>query len=255
MKRTIFAILCLGLIVGAAHAADHGWPRTFNMQDGSTIVVYQPQVESWENQARMVLWSAVAYTPAGASQPAMGSIQFDSNTSISTEERLVSFRDLNILEVHFPTLSRDQLQALTAGIQVAMPDTERVISLDRVLGAVNKSEIAIKNRDDVKADPPLVVWSQTPAILVILDGGPVWSPIEGADLKYAVNTNWDLFQTGGRLYLRDDQSWYAADSLGAPWSPAGRLPDAFSHLPPTATGPMRARACPEPRRRRNRASS
>ena len=30
--------------------------------------------------------------------------------------------------------------------------------------------------------------------MVNLDGDPIWSPIKENDLKYAVNTNWDLFQ-------------------------------------------------------------
>ena len=75
-----------------------------------------------------------------------------------------------------------------------MPDDERVIALDRVLANIDKSQIIPKNVEGVKADPPPIFFSTTPAVLVNLDGDPIWSPIKDNDLKFAVNTNWDLFQ-------------------------------------------------------------
>ena len=69
-----------------------------------------------------------------------------------------------------------------------------MIALDRVLASVDKSQIIPKNVEGVKADPPTIFYSTTPAVLVNIDGDPIWSPIKDNDLKYAINTNWDLFQ-------------------------------------------------------------
>ena len=69
-----------------------------------------------------------------------------------------------------------------------------MIALDRVLARLDKSQIIPKNVDGVKADPPVIFYSTSPAILVNLDGDPIWSPIKDNDLKFAVNTNWDLFE-------------------------------------------------------------
>ena len=76
----------------------------------------------------------------------------------------------------------------------SIPQHDRVIALDRVLASVDKSQIMPKNVEGVKADPPAVFFSKTPAVIVNIDGDPVWSPIAGTDLKYAINTNWDLFE-------------------------------------------------------------
>ena len=59
-----------------------------------------------------------------------------------------------------------------------------------------------------------------------IDGEPVWSPIKDNDLKFAVNTNWDLFeQTPSKAYLlRYNQSWLAAENALGPFKPAGKLP-------------------------------
>jgi len=92
--------------------------------------------------------------------------------------------------------------------------------------------IVPKNNPDVKADPPQIFFSTRPAVLVNLDGDPIWSPIQGSDLKFAVNTNWDLFETPSKtLYLRNNDTWLTASDLKGPWSPAGKLPPSFAQLP------------------------
>ena len=63
-----------------------------------------------------------------------------------------------------------------------------------MLASIDKSQIIPKNVEGVKADPPTIFFSQTPAVLVNIDGEPVWTPIPENDLKSAVNTNWDLFE-------------------------------------------------------------
>src|SRR6185295_367732 len=70
------------------------------------------------------------------------------------------------------------------------------------------------------------------AILLGLDGDPIWSPIKDNELQFAVNTNWDLFKApGNTYYLRNDASWLKATDLKGPWTFAGKLPDSFRKLP------------------------
>ena len=106
-----------------------------------------------------------------------------------------------------------------------------MIALDRVLVNVDKSKIVPKNVEGIKADPPTIFFSKTPAVIVNLDGEPIWSPIKDNDLKYAVNTNWDLFQhvPTNTYYLRNDTSLAEGGRpRKGPWTPAGTLPGSFS---------------------------
>ena len=103
---------------------------------------------------------------------------------------------MKIVEANFQTLSKEQVQEVAGEIDKAIPDDERVIALDRVLANIDKSQMVPRNVEGVKADPPTIFFSKTPAVIVNLDGEPIWSPIKGNDLKFAVNTNWDLFQHG-----------------------------------------------------------
>ena len=108
-----------------------------------------------------------------------------------------------------------------------------MIALDRVLARLDKSQIIPKNVAGVKADPPVIFYSTSPAVLVNLDGDPIWSPIKDNDLRFAVNTNWDLFEHGPTktFFLRHDQSWLSAADVKGPWKPAGKLPGSFAKLP------------------------
>ena len=213
---------------------DGGWPKAFATPSGGHVLVYQPQVASWENQKQLVAYAAVSYLVAGADKPTMGSIRLEGDTRVSVADRLVSFSAVMLKEANFPNLPKDNVREVTAEIDKAIPAEDRVIALDRVLASIDKSQIMPKNVEGVKADPPAIFFSERPAILVNLDGEAIWSPIKDNDLKFAVNTNWDLFQHQGdkQFYLRNDATWLKSpDLMKGPWQPAGKLPDSFGKLP------------------------
>ncbi len=95
-----------------------------------------------------------------------------------------------------------------------------------MLASVDTSKIIPKEVKGVMADPPTIFFSKTSAVLVNIDGEPIWSPIQGNDLKFAVNTNWDLFEHAPTktYYLRDNANWLKASAITGPWAPAGKLP-------------------------------
>ncbi len=210
--------------------ADTGWPRTVTLKTGSAVW-YQPQIESWTGQKHMVGWSAVAYTPTGAKQAALGTIKLEATTRVSLDERVVGL-DFRVTEYNFPSLKPDQVKTLVVEVQ-ALPNNERVLDLDRLMAYVADSPLQVKNTEGLKADPPKIFSAAAPAILVNLDGEAIWSPIKDIDLKYAVNTNWDLFEHGPTTtyYLRHEQSWLQATSITGSWAPADKLPDSFKKLP------------------------
>jgi hypothetical protein len=217
----------------ATPVIDGGWPRIYALPSGGSVLVYQPQVSSWDRQLHLVAFAALSYSAKATEKPTPGTIKLEVDTKVSHEERLVSLQNMKIVEINIPTIPKDRVQEVAAEIDKAIPDDERVIALDRVLANIDKSQIVPRNVEGVKADPPAIFFSKTPAVIVNLDGEPIWSPIMGNDLKYAVNTNWDLFQHGttNKLYLRNNDTWLMASDLQGPWSPAGKLPESFAKLP------------------------
>ena len=85
---------------------DGGWPRAYSTPSGGELLLYQPQVASWEDEKRMVAYAAVSYKPNGAPKPELGTITIEANTKVSVEDRLVKFATLQVTEAHFDKLSR-----------------------------------------------------------------------------------------------------------------------------------------------------
>jgi hypothetical protein len=214
-------------------AADPGWPRTYATVTGGRITVYQPQISSWPDQQRMLGYAAVSYAAKGVDKPELGTIKIEAATQVSLEQRLVYFANLRIVESSFHSLSRDQVREVVSEITAAFPEAERIIALDRILANIDQSAVMEPGATGLRAEPPAIFFSTKPAVLVNLDGEPIWSPIANNDLRFAVNTNWDLFQHAPThaYYLRDGASWLKAAELGGVWRPAGKLPASFSALP------------------------
>ena len=209
------------------------WPRAYALPSEAQMVLFQPQAQSWEGQKHLVAMAAVSYTKKDAPKPELGTVKLEADTSVALAERIVKFATVKITETNFQSLPKEQVQEIVTEIEKLIPSDERTISLDRVIAQVDKSLITPKNVEGLKADPPLVFVSKSPAIMLNLDGDPIWSPIKDNDLKFAVNTNWDLFQFANTYYLRDDASWLKAANLNGPWTAAGKLPESFRKLPAT----------------------
>jgi hypothetical protein len=216
-----------------APAPDGGWPRHYTGADGSQVTVYEPQIAEWKGQRVMSLYAAVGYTPAGAAAPLLGTVTAEADTRVSVEKRLVDFSSFRILQSQFPTATREQAAAAVSALKANMRIAERVIALDRVLASIDASDIRPRNVEGVKADPPRIFFSARPAVVVNIDGDPVWSPIRENELRFAVNTNWDLFEYAPTktYYLRHERLWLQATDLSGPWTTAQTLPTSFSRLP------------------------
>src|SRR5690242_8869515 len=44
-----------------AAPVDGGWPRYYDASGGGSVLLYQPQISSWDNQKHLVAVSAVSY--------------------------------------------------------------------------------------------------------------------------------------------------------------------------------------------------
>jgi len=208
------------------------WPREYSNEAGAKLLVYQPQVTNWERFERLEARAAIAVSAAGEESPHLGTFEFETDSDIDLENRLVRISKPEIVGHQFPSLDEDQSKKLLAKLNELLPKEDLIISLDRVLANLERGRTAGKGVE-TKTTPPKIFVSDKSAILVILDGKPIWSPIEKSDLKFAVNTNWDLFQheKSSSYYLRMDDAWIKTAKLTGPWSPAGKLPRSFKKLP------------------------
>jgi hypothetical protein len=175
---------------------------------------------------------------------------------VSVSERLVDFSAMKVTEANFPTLEKSQVQEIITEI-TSIPIQTRSSRSIASLASIDKSMIVPKNIEGVKADPPTIFFSQTPARLVNIDGDAVYTTIPENDLKYALNTNWDLFEhtPTKAYYLRDEKTWLKATAVtGRGFRPASFRRASRSCRRTTTSRksgrPCRARASRPARRRR-----
>ncbi len=65
-----------------APVVDGGWPRGYTTHSAGKIVVYKPQVASWDEQRHAVVYAAVSYEAKGATKPALGSVKIEADTKV-----------------------------------------------------------------------------------------------------------------------------------------------------------------------------
>src|SRR6478735_1618575 len=66
--------------------ADGGWPRAYLTPSGGQLLMYQPQIASWDGQKRMVAYGAVSYLPKDAQKAELGTIKVESDTTVAVAE-------------------------------------------------------------------------------------------------------------------------------------------------------------------------
>ena len=71
-------------------------------------------------------------------------------------------------------------------------------------------------------------------LTVRYDGAPLFKPIEGTSLEYAINTPTDVIHADGRYYALQDGMWFVSDAPLGPWVVADTIPAAIYSIPPSS---------------------
>lgn len=207
---------------------DVGWPRV--IPDGERdITVYQPQIERWQDgviEAR----AAVSIDKPGTEASTLGVVWFKAHTQVDKEQDLVALDNVEVAKVSFPSDSANA-DAYAAALRQHVANGLRSISLARLQSslAVAEAETGAKAQP-VKNDPPRIIVSQTPAILVLIDGKPQLRQLPGSKLLRVINTPaLIVFDEGsGTYYLRALKRWWSTQSPEAAWNVVATPPAALA---------------------------
>jgi hypothetical protein len=231
MRYTKTWVIILGFLLTACAstwAQDPGWPRQITKQ-GGTLVFYQPQVDDWKEFSDLTWRMAITLTPPGGKQ-VVGVVEMEGHTDVDNDNKVVLISNLKVTGTHFPSLEPATSAQMDQLARTFVPPTV-TISLHRLVAVVKKAE-AVQSVP-VKNDPPAIVVSYSPAILLAVDGEPSLAEIPKTDIEFVVNTTWPLFfeKSKSTYYLLVGQQWITASSLDGPWSPTTKLPKDMSKIP------------------------
>ena len=242
--RSLLVLICLSALAGCqtsstfkridAHKGNiYFWPKTYSDDDGRILTLYQTQITDWKKFKQLRARAAVAYKTPFDVKPIFGTMVLNAKTAVNVKSRQVKATEIKIQSLRFSGLNSKKVETIKESMHDIFPSDGMLLSLDRLV-ANFKRKLAAKFVK-VKSDPPPIFFSKDPAILIILNGKPIWSPIEDNQLQFAVNTNWDLFwdKVENTYYLRNADGWMSASTLTGPWRAGPDLPEAFNKLPNT----------------------
>lgn len=230
-----FAIVAMLLLSGTLIAQDAatGWPRKFTGTDGVAFTVYQPQITTWDG-INLSARAAVSATPAGAAAPTFGTVTLSARGLVDNESSTVSLEAVEVAASNFPGMPD---QAAEFGQQIASqaPGWGSDLSLKSIQAglAITQAEGGTGSTVPVLNNVPKIIFSQSPAVLVLVDGDPALRAVEGSEkFLRVINTQALLLldQSSSTYYLRINNAWASAQALDGPWATAANPPDALSGI-------------------------
>jgi hypothetical protein len=201
----------------ASADANHGWPRQFS-SGGAALTVYQPQLDSWDGR-RLQAHAAVSVRPQGGADSTFGVIWIAARTDVDKENRQVDFENVEISKASFPSAPGRE-SAYLEMFRQELPKRSRTIALDRLEASLAILEERHKAEAlPLRNDPPRILFSKVPAILVSVDGPPVYRAIRGSSFERVLNTRPLLLRgASGVHYLHLFDGWMRAETIEGPWS-------------------------------------
>src|SRR5215470_16396948 len=201
------------------------WPREINV-NGATVLVYEPQIDRWQDN-RLEARAAVSLRPGGAPQPSFGVVWLTARTEVDKEHGLVDLEDIAIPRVNFPSAPPAAQERYLRMARSHLPAGVRTISIEQFEADLAASQVGVKARGQpVKNDPPRIIMSTVPALLVRIDGAPSLRQIQGSPLLRVINTPALILldPSSGQYYLFAGGRFLEAPALDAPWAPAAAPP-------------------------------
>ena len=224
ISRVLLIILFSGVIATAqSKPADEGWPRRFAVGTNSAAV-YQPQIEEWSGNS-LSARAAIAITETQSKQPLYGVVWFSARAEIDKVNRLVTLSDFEVKKLSLP-MAPDKAVAFEAAFQARADKQVNVIALDRLLADMAINHATTNSASyEVKNDPPQILFSTRPALLVLIDGAPVCRPVKDTSAERIINTRVLIVRADGKYYLRLMDGWLESQNINGPWTIAGQTPN------------------------------
>lgn len=216
------------------------WPYTIT-DNHYKVTLYEPQIVSWKKYQHLTAWLAISVEnldalPSQSHKTVFGSVQVEADTEVEFNSRKVYLAQPKVTAVRFSELQGKRLKDVIGHVKTLLEKFTRPVNLDLMLASLADTRSEARGVE-VNVTPPKIYYRAIPSVLLQIDGKPLESPIKGVDdLKFIVNTNWDLFKvaTDGRFYLLYKDHWLMSNELFGPWEATDQTAP-LSQLPKTAS--------------------
>jgi hypothetical protein len=210
------------------------WPQEIDAAEG-TIVVYQPQPESLAGNV-LSGRAAVQLEFKDRSEPVFGVMWFTARLDTDRDTDTAFVRDIRVDHVTWPDSVDAGEQRFTAIVEGAVPKNGFEISMERLSSSLATAEVVQQSLEDLNTEPPAIVFREELAVLLLIDGEPRLSEIEGSPYERVMNAPMAVAcRKGGKpCWLASGVFWYEAKGPLGPWAPTASPPADLAQMMPEA---------------------
>jgi hypothetical protein len=201
------------------------WPREVKAPDGTTITVYQPQVERWAENT-LSGRAAVSVLAPGAKDPHYGVIELSARTEVDKSADLAILTQLRITKTSFPGASEEDVKKYLAALRAAITKDRWPVSAQALQANLAVASARAQQKGvAVKNDPPLILFRTAPSMLVLVDGDPALRDLkEAPGLKRVINS-------AALIFFEESSATYSLRALGRWWQSASLAPGEWKSGP------------------------
>ncbi len=220
-----------------AQAGTPAWPRLI-VSGATTNLLYEPRVDSWDGH-QLLARSAVSIQSHGGAQPVFGVVTLRAVTLVNKATRTVALEDVQVLTGDFPS-TRQQTQEYLRELRAGFPKRLQSLPLDELESSFAATPQQLTGSGQrLNNTPPRIIFSTRPAVLVYIDGPPVFRTVTGTHLQRVINSSFLLLKDQtGQLYLRSPDGYLQAPKLEGPWTVASKLPPGVTIADQEAAAPV-----------------
>jgi len=191
------------------------WPKEITTT-GYRIVIYQPQPDSLTGN-KLYTRAAVSVS-SNDERPVFGAIWVMAVISSDRETRDISLVNAKVLNVRFPnqdSIPKTNIDQFKNLLENEIPKWQITTTMDELTATLKDNLAAVKEASNLKNDPPEIIFTKQPSVLVLFDGIPSFKPVDNSGIKRAVNTPFLVVQDpkDKMFYLYGGDYWFKTNDV------------------------------------------
>ena len=230
-----FRFLMLGFLISLSlitNAQKNAWPHEIETDNGTKIVIYQPQPETLKG-INLESRAAISVKTKDAKEPVFGAIWLNCILQTDRDSRMASLESVKVTDVRFPNNPDSaKIKTLKNLIETEVPKWDLIIDMD-VLNASIETENGVNLKSElIKNDAPEIIYEKTVSVLITIDGEPKLQDIEKTGVKRILNTPFIILQdqSDKLYYLNGNGIWYTSTTYKSDWKRADKLSPAIQKI-------------------------
>ncbi len=170
--------------------------------------------------------AAVSILPPGNDEPIFGALWVSCRVFTDRPSRTVRLEEMEVRKIKFPPRTKSDTAAIAEALEEEIPRADLTFSLDFLLESIETSLQEREVAHSLGTTPPRIIVTDHPAVLVRIDGDPIFEDVDGSPIKRVINTPYFLVEDPSVhvFYLRGGNMWFHARAIQGPWYQTGTTP-------------------------------